>query len=64
MKRTLAISELDRVVKFAHELDQLSHTYQVGLSSYEAINLSIDGLLIPFELEEDGDRRLSLVVSV
>lgn len=54
MKKFLAIGDLDRVVKFVHDLNEMAHKHNVGLSSMEDIYLTMDGEELPFVLDASG----------
>lgn len=65
MKRTaFGITELDRMVKFVHELNELGKKHQVGLSSGDDIYLTLDGDLTPLILDSYDSNDLSVVVPV
>jgi len=64
VRRTFGIPELDRLVKFVYELNELGKKHQVGLGSQEEIYLVLDGKETPFLLDTFDTNDLSVVVSV
>lgn len=67
MKKFLSVNELDRTVKFLHDLNELAHKHKIGLSSYEDIRLTMDDQDTPFILDASGSPHgddLQLLVSL
>lgn len=64
VKRTFTISDLDKVTKFVHAVQQASNQYGVTLDSYDAQFLAVDGKDTPLHvaLSDEGTYDVSVVV--